>query len=232
MPRLLNRQKQIPYNYQFYDPVIKWTAHRGSSFQVICDGLLTARLANPGLTASKGLSTDKNAIADEVDFFNASICERMGWTDFITGGSGGPSPVPFPQPARVNPLRNLKNAVVGSEVIVEWIASGAEAVPQEQANRRAEICSRCPLNEQGGWERWFTLPVSNAIRTALGHKKEFKLETPFDDKLHTCTACSCPMALKVFVPFEKFYPKMSQSQRDALNKENPTCWIIIESQPK
>jgi hypothetical protein len=68
--------------------------------------------------------------------------------------------------------------------------------------------------------------VSNAIRAALRHKSEFKLSTPFDDQLGVCEACLCPMALKVHVPFEKFFPHMTAEAKDALDN---ACWIRKEA---
>lgn len=230
MSRLKNRNKQIPNGLTFYDSNLRWTPQRGASFQVICDGLRTARMANPGITAAKNLSTDPNAIAEEVDNFNAALCEQHGWTDFITGPGG--AAVPFQQGQqqrpRTNPLNILRNAAVGAEVLVEWIANGGEAAPQEQANSRAAVCVKCPLNLKGDWASLFTVPISNAIRKALGAKREMKLETPSDHELGVCTACDCPMALKVWVPFASFFPKMSKTAKDALNKENPVCWILQE----
>jgi hypothetical protein len=226
MSRLKNRNKYIPNGFKFYDASLRWTSPPNASFQVICDGLRTARMANPGLSAARGLSTDPNVIAEEVDAFNSAICESHGWSDFITGSAGGAAQVPFPQPQHRPALNVVRNAAVGSSILIEWISSGAEAVPQEQANRRAEICSRCPLNKKGDWTSWFTGPVSSAIKAALGKKNDFKLSTPFDEQLGVCEACSCPMSLKVFVPFDKFYPKMTQPAKDALDKN---CWIKSEA---
>lgn len=231
MARLKNRQKFIPNGFKFYDPNLRWTAPLNASFATICDGLRSARLANKGVTAAKQLATDINAIAEEVDFYNATLCEQHGWTDYITGSAGGAAaPAPFYQPPNQQPpspslMSRARSVAAGSEALVEWIASGAEAVPQEKANQRAAVCAKCPLNGKGGWEKWFTVPVSNAIRAALRHKGEFKLATPDDDKLGVCEACSCPMALKVWVPFEKFFPKMPQADKDALHKD---CWIRSE----
>jgi hypothetical protein len=115
--------------------------------------------------------------------------------------------------------------VAGSEALVEWITSGAEAVPQAQAERRAGRCVVCPLNGRGDWSRWFTVPVSNAIRAALRHRSEFKLQTSFDAQLGVCEACSCPNGLKVWVPKEKFYPHMTEESKAALD---PNCWIREE----
>lgn len=239
MLRLKNRNSPIPNGNQFYDANLKYRSRQGMSFQGICDGLRIARLANPGITNSKGLATDKAAIEAEVDLYLATVCKSMGWTDYYLEGDGG-SPTPFPQGRNRPPVTyrpqaqasrpapkpaKLANVVAGLESVVDWIASGAEAVPQEQAEKRAEICSQCPLNGRGGWEKWFTIPASNAIRSALRHKGEFKLATKFDDQLGVCEACSCPMPLKVWVPLDRFFPHMSQEAKDNLDKG---CWIRLE----
>jgi hypothetical protein len=226
MIRLNSRQKFIPGGFKFYDANLKWTAPNNASFQVICDSLRSARMANPGITAAKGLATDPAAIELEVDFFNASLCEQSGWTDYYTGGSGGAAGAPFLQEQfRPQPNRS-KNLVAGTEAIVEWIASGAEAVPQSQSTSRAGVCAACSLNGRGDWTKWFTIPVANAIRAALRHKVEFKLSTPHDAVLGICEACHCVNSLKVHVPLDKFLPKMSQQAKDSLD---PKCWIKTEA---
>lgn len=232
MPKLLNRQKQVPNGMSFYCPILKYKSPPWASFQTICDGYRVAIIGNPGLAKARGLSSDPNWIADTVDTYIATNLAALGHNDFITGGSGVPQ-VPFQQPQirPPSPARKIANLAVGAVVNIEWIASGSEAVPQEQANRRAEICSRCPKNppEESGWEKWFSIPAANAIRLAIEKKNDFKLVTPFDASLKVCNACDCPLILKVWTPFDKFFHKMPQDQKDALNKENPMCWIIEES---
>lgn len=214
---------------KFYDPILKWQSPPWASFQVICDGLRTARMANPGLSASKGLSTDPNVIAEEVDSHIAATLEALGQTDFITGSAGGAAQVPFPQPQHRPAFNVLKSAAGASGIIVEWISSGAEAVPQDQAEYRASVCAACPLNEKGDWTSFFTVPVSAAIRAALNKRSEMKLSTSFDEKLNVCSACLCPMKLKVHVPLEKFISKMSQESKNSLHE---LCWIKKEEQAK
>ncbi len=226
MARLISRQKYIPGGFKMYDPHLRWTAPANASFQVICDQLRNARMANPGVTKANNLSTDANQIAEEVDAYNAAICERMGWTDFITGAGGAQVPFPQPQPPRPSPVQRVRNAAVGAKVLVEWIASGAEAVPVEQATARAEVCSKCPLNDASDFTKLFTVPVSAAIHEALNARREMKLETPYDGSLHVCSACLCPMKLKVHVPLAKFYPNMSEVTKVALH---PSCWIRTEA---
>ena len=66
------------------------------SFKGIVDGVQASRKANPGISAAKGLSTDPQVIAEEVEQFNVALCQQFGWTDYITDGLGG-GPSPFPQ---------------------------------------------------------------------------------------------------------------------------------------
>ena len=226
MARLISRQKYIPGGFKMYDPHLRWTAPANASFQVICDQLRNARMANPGVTKANNLTTDANQIADEVDFFNATICEQHGWTDYISGSGGAAVPFPQGQPRPLRPLQRVKNVAVGAKVLVEWIASGAEAVPIDQATARAAVCSACPLNDPSDLTKLFTVPVSAAIHEALNARREMKLETPYDGSLHVCSACLCPMKLKVHVPFAKFYPNMSDEVKNALD---PLCWIRRES---
>ena len=109
--------------------------------------------------------------------------------------------------------------------MISWIADGAPTAPQEVANRRAEICAVCPMNGQDGWETYFTVPASNAIRRELERRKRMKLETPLDDKLGTCIGCDCPLPLKIHLPLAVILEKMPEAQKAALH---PDCWITHE----
>lgn len=90
---------------------------------------------------------------------------------------------------------------------------------------RAAVCVECPLNGKGGWESYFTVPVSNAIRRELERKRTMKLETQFDDRVGVCEACSCPLQLKIWLPIENILSKVQPAQFDALA---PGCWIRSE----
>lgn len=226
MVRLKDRNKQIPGGMRFYESSIRFTAPPGS-LEAISQSVRNARLANPAACKQYNLSIDIEQVRNEVDFFNATMCKNAGWNDYILGAEGGASSAP---PFPLKPLVTLKekaaNVAAGASVLVEWISSGAEAVPMEQANARAEVCSKCPLNSKGGLESFFTTAVSAAIRKALDMRHEMKLSTPYDSELNVCSACLCPMSLKVHVPFDKFYPKMSDETKTALD---PNCWIRSEA---
>lgn len=234
--RLKNRQKPLPNGIGFYCPATKYQAPQWSSFNAQVDGTIAARLANPGVTAQFKLATDRPAVENEVEQYWCAVAARQGWNDFVEsrrdindGGIPQNQSQSFQQPDRQTRQsfgQRSVNVVAGAEVIVEWIASGAEAVPIAIAEKRAAVCSKCPLNIHTGLEIYFTLPVANAIRSALNARREMRLETKSDDRLGICDACGCITKLKVHVPIEKLWPKMNSDTRAALD---PNCWLIAES---
>ena len=232
--KLRNRQKPLPNGISFYDPATKYQAPPFSTFTAQVDGTIAARLANPGVTKQYNLATDRPTVEKEVDFYLAQVAMRQGWTDLVDtarqpSDGGTAPPAPFPNPAqptrRPSPFERAQLVVAGSEVLVDWISSGAEAVPIQLAEKRAAVCAKCVLNEPGGLEQFFTLPVAAAIRTALNARREMRLQTSKDDLLNICGACLCPLRLKIHLPLERILSKMSGSTKLALD---PACWILSE----
>lgn len=227
--RLIDRNRQIPNGMFFVEPRTKWKSTAWSSFNSIVDQVISHRTANAWL----GLATDRPTVETQVDQFISEVCARMGWGDYITTAEGGAVPAtPFQDPAPLNLSERLTNVAGGAEVLVEWIKSGAGAVAPELSTARALKCAtlndgkKCPLNGTGGLERFFTVPVSNAIRAAYAQRRAWKLETPYDNQIGVCEACSCPLGLKVHIPLEQIRAKLSAEQKGRLH---PQCWILNES---
>ena len=239
--RLRNRQRPLPNGISFYDPATKYQAPLHSTFTAQVDGTIAARVANPGVTKQFNLATDREAVEREVDYYLCTVAQRQGWNDFVDHtrqavDGGLPNQAPFHRPGQFNAtpnqnrqppafVRKLQNVAGGSEVLVDWLASGAEAVPIVLAEKRAAICVKCPLNGHGGLEQIFTLPVAAAIRGALNLRREMRLETKSDDKLGTCEACDCPLKLKVHLPIDRIWTGLSDQQKASLD---PGCWIPPE----
>lgn len=222
MYRLKDRNRFIPNGLVFYQPQTKWRSRPWAGFNQIVDEVIGHRTANPWLNAS----IDRATVEAEVDQFNANLCAQMGWGDYIVTVEGGAVPsAPFPV-RRQSPGSLLQNVAAGSEALVEWIGSGAEAVSKVTSNQRAETCSKCPFNGRGGLERFFTLPVSNAIRAAYNQLRDWRLSTSFDDKLGVCEICSCPLPLKVHVPLNLIKKRIPEATFAALPDH---CWMKRES---
>lgn len=228
MPRLISRQKQIPNGFVFYQPQTGWKAPRFASFDTIVNSLVAHRKGNPFITKKFNLSTDPAAVANEVDEFNAAVCVRMGWNDYVSNQAAGgqPSGVPFSS-SLPQALASLEKLAAGGRVLVEWINSGQEAVPNDLAEARAAVCVTCPLNAKGDWTSFFTVPVSNKIREALETRRNWNLSTTHDDALKVCEACYCPLPLKVHMPLDRILSRIPQDSLDALA---PGCWIRKEKQ--
>ena len=232
MPRLKSRQSQIPNGFIFFQPETQWKPPPFASFQTIVDSLISHRKGNPYLVQKHGWSTDPVAVANEVDEFNAKVCQHMGWNDYVDAGAGGAPTVPFPLLNPPSLSGRLNQLVAGGKTLVKWVTRKEEAVPANLAEDRARICCNpnadgkpCPLNTKGDWTAFFTVPVSNAIRAAVEDRARMNLTTPYDDQLGVCDGCNCPLKLKVHMGIDSILADMPQESFDALV---PGCWIRAE----
>jgi hypothetical protein len=101
--------------------------------------------------------------------------------------------------------------------LIDWLGEGAKHVSQEEAERRAKICMGCPNMVHGSD---FFQQSSFAIKNKLGLKVEN------ESALKTCRSCSCPLALKVHVPYEEIKKWQRDYETELLRKANRNCWQI------
>jgi hypothetical protein len=219
MPRLKNRQQQIPNGFRFGLPEANWKAQPFQSFDSIVNSVAAITNANPALSAKHGWPTDRGQIADWIDEFNAQICAQNNWVQYINqGGEAYPPP-------KSKPLSVAKNVAAGAKTLASWIGSGAHPVSKQQAEQRALVCSKCPLNEPGDFSNFFTRATSELLRMQVQTAQDLDLTTPHDSKLGVCKACDCPMRLKVWTPLEPILEHLLPEAKAALDKN---CWIIAE----
>lgn len=168
-----------------------------------------------------------NKIMEEVDTANARRMMTIPGAEsyYIADGEGGANMAP---PKAASPLASaaagkfeLLNA--GYALLSEWKTEGYGTVAQEEANRRAEICAGCPKNGDGGFEKYFTVPFSKLVQKQVEGFKALELATPSDEKLNTCTACLCPLRLKIWCPLDLIEKHLSEKARAELHE---ACWII------
>ena len=245
-----DRNRQPPYGWKFYVAETKWASPDNGSFDTVVKGLAAHISGHPELQA-KGWSTDYATLANLVDEYNAAVCQKMNWGDWILTGGGPSAPFPSTSPVlqdhpllRAPVLDQNKLAVAASSVkkiwsgiktLNEWIDSGEPAVAPELSARRAEVCSTCPKNGQGDLTSWFTKPAADGIQKQLEKVQNRKLSTPFDDKLFVCITCYCPLRLKVHTPIVNINAHMGEQVRADLKAVvNPSggCWITAEIWPE
>jgi len=231
MPRLLDRQKQIPGGLIFYEPSTKWKCRPWSSFDQVVRDLIAHRLGNPALIEKNKWKTDYESVANEVDEYNALRCFQMGWNNFIVqlqGASPPPKSLSPHQQGQVAAVAGrVKKIWAGIKTLNDWIDSGDDPVPKVQSETRAAACASCPQNGEGDFSKWFTAPASEAIKKQLERLSQLNLSTSLDEKLNICSVCLCPLKLKVQTPMAYIKKHLSDQVFDEL-KRVPGCWIVSE----
>lgn len=86
-------------------------------------------------------------------------------------------------------MRFLKTAAA-------WIVAGAQLVPQEEAERRAQICVQCPLNVGMGG----CAPCKGAV--SAFRDQFLRRSTTVDERLKSCGVCGCDNRTQVHVPLD------------------------------
>jgi hypothetical protein len=220
MARLKDRQRQIPNGLKFRIPELGYQSKPFQSFDTIVNEVFTIARANPGMFTSKGWPHTRTDVATWVDEFNARYCAEMGYEDFITGMEDSPPKHGPP------PMGKVGAVVAGGRSLAEWIGAGANPVEQGIADKRAETCSKCPLNKAGDISSFFERGTSEMLRAAIASAKDINLVTRFDKVLGVCDACYCPLKLKMWMPIDHINKQMSDDTRAALDAK---CWILSES---
>jgi len=111
MVRLIKRD-QIPNGLSFYLAASRWSPRPNSSFQGIVESLYRHLQLNPTVLTQLGWQLDLGFLSDKVDEWNANLCQKMGWKQYIqevapaVGGQPGrpfrrrPAPAPDPVAGR------------------------------------------------------------------------------------------------------------------------------------
>ena len=120
----------------------------------------------------------------------------------------------------MNLLEKAKSIAGGIATLTDWLGDGAEVVEQDVAQKRTEICLKCPLNQAGSI---LTESVAKAIKAQVGLRNQLGLRTHGIKSLRTCSACECFLPLKIFVPLNRILPTDEEK-----TKFDPSCWLLHE----
>ena len=159
-----------------------------------------------------------------------NVDHEMNWRQYITSGEPPEAPQIRP-PGGFTPgqmmsyLSPVKKLAAGAALLMDWDESGRPPVDPSLAEQRASVCATCPKNSTDEISAWFTVPVSSAIKARLGRLHAMKLSTSHDDKLNVCSACLCPLRLKVWTPIDII---KSRLKPEMLNELDQRCWIPLE----
>lgn len=103
------------------------------------------------------------------------------------------------------------------KVFGAWVKEGCKYVPQQEAERRAVICSRCYLNVHVGG----CSACQKAVAEVVGEK-----HTKVDSMLKSCAVCKCVLRAKVHFPL-----KALDRENSGVQQMYPKhCWLNKESE--
>lgn len=221
---MFDRHTIPPNGWIFREPSTGWTAPTpiSSTFDQTVQQIIAMRKKNPAITAKLKLATNKEAVAAELERYTR---KRLGLPE-------GATPLPFPVSHRfpsasvAGAVGAVKKLASGAALLLEWEQEGAKPVAKELAENRAAICAACPKNEKGATlSEWFTIPAANLIRKQFERLNAMNLATSKDAELNVCSACLCPLRLKVHVPLALALKRIKPEIKAELD---PKCWILNE----
>lgn len=173
----------------------------GTTFSMLMDRIRAYRHAN-GLPNGLGLE-------DEVE---CEICKR------------------YPQECHETDVRvpysramSWQEVVQGTRMMVKFKSAGTPLVPRQEAERRAQICSNCPLNFQVN----FPCPgricgeLQHVVQSIIGNEG-----TPYDGRLKSCGICGCYLTASIWIPLDIQTSVLSNEQKEqfAVAAQENGCW--------
>lgn len=111
----------------------------------------------------------------------------------------------------------FQEVVSASLMLGSWFLKGTPKVAQDEAERRAQICLSCPMNQNfDGCSTCAERDLREAIVGFMGDSK-----TPYDSNLHSCFACGCTLKAAIFFPLEILQKQMTEEVKTLLPVH---CW--------
>jgi len=228
-----------PGGWQYFDPKTGYRETKPTEHdrREAAQAIMAMRKNNPHIY--KGGDLTYEASLEALELFTARRLNNQGLSQFLVIA---PTPVALVKKKSVPVVAKAEGAEpaerssswidkirklgTGASTLRDWVGGGMKPVDQATAERRAKVCVACPLNKSGGLVNSITASIASAIHAQSELKNNLKLATPYDSKLNTCSACECPLPLKVWVPSETILNHTSKEVMLDLDKD---CWIPKEA---
>lgn len=113
----------------------------------------------------------------------------------------------------------LSDIVAGTRVMMSFFASGRKLVSREEAERRAQICLKCPYNMT------FSKPCSGVcpeLKSVVMSITD-SVGTQYDSKLNSCTVCGCFLQAAIWMPLENQCKGVNELQKKQFSNAEG-CW--------
>lgn len=150
------------------------------------------------------------------------VCQRLASQGFPSWCYDPSSPMIEPslyQPSYPRPTISLTDVERGTKTILANIAAGAATVSQQEAERRASICSKCDRNvEMSGCRACGA--AARILELANKYVKGKVLSNTY--RLQSCSVCKCYLRAKVWFPMDDLRKYEPQQMRDSYPD---WCWL-------
>lgn len=201
-PRL-KRRSAVPYNGS-YDLNLKeqGLVGSGTTFDMLLTNIIAYRKAN-GLEIGLGLE----------DMIEQALCTGKYSHECEQRDAAAPDPA-----KRIG----WRTVLAGTKVMLRHWLAGKPLESQAEAERRAEICSRCPWNLDISWSCGGPCAeFKDFVERQVGAPK-----TKYDDRLRNCGICSCYLSSAIFVPLDMQYSVLTEEQKKqfAIAHAKFGCW--------
>lgn len=112
----------------------------------------------------------------------------------------------------------MSGVIAGTKTLLSFVASGRKKVAQEEADKRAETCSRCIYNQKpDGCHSCSISALHEVVNAVVGVEK-----TKYSELLNGCALCSCSLKAKVWLDLELL---QSHTSEDINNQLPEWCWL-------
>ena len=175
------------------------------------DGYESVATTHDAWLIDAGMHAQANGLeGPSAEEMEAQLCQTLppGWCE-------------FDDPNRVRPSVNLgwQDVLSATQVFSGWIASGRPVVSQEEADRRALICTRCHLNVQVSG----CAGCQKLVLEVVG-----KRYSKYDFALRSCGVCHCMLRAKVHFEISMLEKDMVRHQ-DVYSQVGH-CWMNKQSE--
>ena len=189
--------------YNVYDPLTRIRSS-GRTFENLFDNVARTRYA---LGVSSGLDLRKEVEA-WVCQENPNDCTGIDLTK--------------PRKRRMT----LSDVINGSRVMMSFVKSGREVVLREEAERRAQICMKCEMNQIFPMScAGLCGPLLDTVKAIVGQQG-----TQYDGSLHSCSICACFNQAQIWIPLEILEKGTDENMKKQFSGV-PNCWKQFDNQP-
>jgi len=118
----------------------------------------------------------------------------------------------------MNLLSKVATMADGVANLTTWVGSGGVVVDHDEAQKRADICLTCPMNQP---DSELNEAVAKAVKKFLSFKNDLDLRVKGEKSLLSCQTCGCQLRLLIWEPADRIGKQMTEEE---YQMSIDACW--------